>query len=329
MRSLLLEQIPRGTVAHRGLAALRSREASVVFFIVALAVVLQSATGRFLTAANLGNVLLSSAGTAIAALGMTLVILTAGIDVSVGSNLAVVTVVVGYAAAAGWGLLPLILLGLVSGLLLGLVNGTLIAWTGMLPIIATLGTLNIYRALTFQLLGGKWISDLPPIMRPLGLGTVLEIPIAALIAFALTAAFWALTSRRALGRHIYAIGGNAEAARLAGINVNRVTFFVYGMTGMLVGMAALIYVGQTGIIQSNSGVGFELQVIAAVVLGGTSIMGGRGSVLGSLLGALLVGQIKNGLILMNISGLAEGMVSGVLILLAVGADILRTSRSRS
>jgi len=329
MRTLPLEQLPRATVAHRSLAALRTREASVMFFIAALAVVLQSATGRFLSPANLANVLLSSAGTAIAALGMTLVILTAGIDVSVGSTLAVVTVIVGYAATAGWGLVPLILLGLASGSLLGVVNGALIAWTGMLPIIATLGTLNIYRALTFQLLRGKWISDLPPILRPLGLGTAGGIPIAALIAFALTAVFLALTSWRALGRHIYALGGNPEAARLAGIDVNRVTFFVYGITGMLVGMAALIYVGQTGIIQSNTGVGFELQVIAAVVLGGTSIMGGRGSVLGSLLGALLVGQIKNGLILMNISGLAEGMVSGVLILLAVGADILRTSRSRS
>ena len=331
MRALPLERptSPASGLRSRGAALLRSREATVVAFMAILGLYLEVATGRFLSPDNLANVLLSSAGTAIVALGMTLVILTGGIDVSVGSMLGVTSVAVGYAAAAGWGLVPLLLVGLAVGTLLGCVNGTLIAFGGIMPIIATLGTLNILRALTFQLLRAKWISDLPSTLQTLGLGLALHVPVAAWIALGLALAFLYLTTRRPLGRHIYAIGGNAEAARLAGIDLVRVTLLVYVVTGMLVGVASLLYVGQTGIVQSNTGVGFELQVIAAVVLGGTSILGGRGSVAGSALGALLVAEIKNGLTLLNISGLAEGMVSGVLILLAVGGDLLRVRGRRA
>jgi ribose/xylose/arabinose/galactoside ABC-type transport system permease subunit len=329
MRALPLERTPQpGVLRARGIALIRSREATVVAFIVVLGMFLEAATGRFLAPTNLANVLLNSAGTAIVALGMTLVILTGGIDVSVGSMLGVGAVAVGYASAAGWGLGPLVLVGLTVGGLLGLVNGALIGFGGVMPVIATLGTLNILRALTFQLLRAKWISDLPPTLRNLGLGLALGVPISAWVALAITLVFVYLTTRRPLGRHIYAIGGNTEAARLAGIDLTRALLFVYTATGMLVGITALMYVGQTGIVQSNTGSGFELQVIAAVVLGGTSIMGGRGTVVGSVLGALLVAEIKNGLILLNISGLAEGMVSGVLILLAVGADLLRLRGKR-
>jgi ribose/xylose/arabinose/galactoside ABC-type transport system permease subunit len=329
MRALPLERTPQpGVLRARGIALIRSREATVVAFIVVLGMFLEAVTGRFLAPTNLANVLLNSAGTAIVALGMTLVILTGGIDVSVGSMLGVGAVAVGYASAAGWGLGPLVLVGLTVGGLLGLVNGALIGFGGVMPVIATLGMLNILRALTFQLLRAKWISDLPPTLRNLGLGLALGVPISAWVALAITLVFVYLTTRRPLGRHIYAIGGNTEAARLAGIDLTRALLFVYTATGMLVGITALMYVGQTGIVQSNTGSGFELQVIAAVVLGGTSIMGGRGTVVGSVLGALLVAEIKNGLILLNISGLAEGMVSGVLILLAVGADLLRLRGKR-
>jgi rhamnose transport system permease protein len=325
MRAVPLEptRAPASAVRDRGMALVRSREATVGAFVISLGIFLEVATGRFLTLDNLANVLLSSAGTGIVALGMTLIILTGGIDVSVGSMLGVTSVAVGYAAAARWGMLPVTLVGLTVGASLGFANGALVAFGGIMPIIATLGTLNILRALTFQLLRAKWISDLPPTLHTLGLGLILHIPLAAWAAAALTLMFFYVTTRRPLGRHIYAIGGNAEAARLAGIDLGRATLFIYATTGVLVGIAALIYVGQTGIVQSNTGVGFELQVIAAVVLGGTSILGGRGSVLGSALGALLVSEIKNGLTLLNISGLAEGMVSGVLILLAVGVDLLR------
>src|SRR5579883_358474 len=301
MPALLLEgaRVPVSRLRSRGASLLRSREASVAAFTVALGVSLHVATGRFFSLENLTNVLLDSATTAIVALGMTLVILTGGIDVSVGSMLGVVSVAVGYATAAHWRLVPVSLAGIATGLLLGGLNGALIAYGGIMPIIATLGTLSILRALTFQLLRARWISDLPPTLQPLGLGTLLHVPVATWVALALAAGVVYLTTYRPMGLLIYAI------------------------TGALVGIAALVYVGQTGIVQSNTGAGFELQVIAAVVLGGTSILGGRGSPLGSVLGALLVAEMKNGLILLNISGLAEGMVTGALILLAVGADLLR------
>jgi ribose/xylose/arabinose/galactoside ABC-type transport system permease subunit len=220
-----------------------------------------------------------------------------------------------------------VVVALVVGGLLGSLNGVFVSYGNIPPIITTLGTMNIYRAATFTLLQGKWINLLqaPQTITPIGLGRIFGIPIPFILAVLFIAIASYFLYKRATGRYIYAIGGGIEAARLAGININRVRVFIYGLTGVAVAMSSVIYVARTKIVQANTGVGFELDVIAATVLGGTSILGGKGTVIGSLLGALLVGLIKNGLTLMSrhVSGFMEGTVIGILIIVMVLIDIYR------
>ncbi|HHV62045.1 MAG TPA: ABC transporter permease [Firmicutes bacterium] len=300
-----------------------SREFIVFISLIILGAVLTSFSPQFLSLENISNLLLQISGITIVAVGMTMVIITGGFDVSVGSTLGLVAVIIGKAALAGVhpGFIPVI--ALASGSCLGAINGNLIAFGRIPPIIATLGTMNILRASIFQMLGGRWISKVPAGIRWFGISRFLGIPVPMWFAIIIALIFAYFLSRRPSGRYVYALGGNPEAANLAGINLRRVQITVYSITGALAGLAALIYVGRTGIVQTNTGVGFELDVIAAVVLGGTSTLGGKGSIVGSVAGALLVGVIKNGLILLNVPALWEGMIIGGLILMAVTVDTVR------
>lgn len=307
---------------------LRKREFTVFGLIVVLAVVFSLTTERFLSVSNLTNLLLQLAGTAISAIGMTMIIITGGIDVSVGSMLGMSSVVAGKLLMGNAPVLLVVLAAMGVGLLMGLVNGSLIAYGKVPPIIVTLGMLNIIRSLLFQLLGGRWVSGIPPVIRVIGLGKWLGIPISMWITVILIVFFSYFLNSRPLGRSIYALGNNPEAARVSGVNLARTTLFVYTITGILVGFAGLIYVARTGIVQTNTGTGFELEVIAAVVLGGTSILGGKGTVIGSLLGAFLVGIIKNGMVLLNVPALSEGLVIGALILVSVVIDVIRARGER-
>ncbi|MEN3185239.1 MAG: ABC transporter permease [Atribacterota bacterium] len=307
---------------------LRKREFTVFGLIVVLAVVFSLTTERFLSVSNLTNLLLQLAGTAIAAIGMTMIIITGGIDVSIGSMLGMSSVVAGKLLMGSAPVFSVVLAAMGVGLLMGLVNGFLIAYGKIPPIIVTLGMLNIIRSLLFQLLGGRWVSGIPPAIRVIGLGKWLGIPISMWITVILIVFFSYFLNSRSLGRAIYALGNNPEAARVSGVNLAKTTLFVYTVTGILVGFAGLIYVARTGIVQTNTGTGFELEVIAAVVLGGTSILGGKGTVIGSLLGAFLVGIIKNGMVLLNVPALSEGLVIGALILVSVVIDVVRARGER-
>ncbi|MGC8778529.1 MAG: ABC transporter permease [Candidatus Caldatribacteriaceae bacterium] len=309
-------------------AVFRKREFTVFGLIVVLAVIFSLTTERFLSVSNLTNLLLQLAGTAISAIGMTMIIITGGIDVSVGSMLGMSSVVAGKLLMGNAPVFLVVLAAMGVGLVMGLVNGSLIAYGKVPPIIVTLGMLNIIRSLLFQLLGGRWVSGIPPAIRVIGLGKWLGVPISMWIAVILIAFFSYFLNSRPLGRAIYALGNNPEAARVSGVNLARTTLFVYAITGVLVGFAGLIYVARTGIVQTNTGTGFELEVIAAVVLGGTSILGGKGTVIGSLLGAFLVGIIKNGMVLLNVPALSEGLVIGALILISVVIDVIRTRGER-
>lgn len=304
------------------------REFTVLGLIVVLAVIFSFTTERFLSVSNITNLLVQLAGTAISAIGMTMIIITGGIDVSVGSMLGMSSVVAGKLLMGNAPVLLVVLSAMGIGLLLGLLNGSLVAYGKIPPIIVTLGMLNIIRSLLFQLLGGRWISGIPPAIRVIGLGKWLGIPISMWMAVVLILFFTYFLRSRPLGRAIYALGNNPEAARVSGVNLSLTTLFVYTLTGVLVGFAGLIYVARTGIVQTNTGVGFELEVIAAVVLGGTSILGGKGTVIGSLLGAFLVGIIKNGMVLLNVPALSEGLVIGTLILLSVVIDVIRSRGER-
>jgi ribose transport system permease protein len=308
---------------------LRRREFTVLGLIVLLVVLFSLTTERFMSVSNLSNLLLQLAGTAISAIGMTMVIITGGIDVSVGSTLGMASVVAGKLLVGGYSPFLVLLSALGTGLVIGLFNGTLIAFGNVPPIIVTLGMMSILRSLMYQLLGGRWISGIPPAIRVIGLGKWLGVPISMWITVVLIAFFTYFLSSRPLGRAIYAVGNNPEAARVSGIDLRRTTLFVYAVLGALAGFAGLVYVARTGIVQTNTGSGFELEVIAAVVLGGTSILGGRGTIIGSLLGAFLVGIIKNGMVLLNVPALSEGLVVGVLIILSVMIDVIRARGERS
>ncbi|MDY0094143.1 MAG: ABC transporter permease [Candidatus Vecturithrix sp.] len=306
-------------------------EFTVLLFIFLIGLFLSLVTNTFLTFNNIMNILLDISGIAIASIGVTMVIITGGIDVSTGAVLGVTAFFVGKLVETGANPGITVVVALVVGALLGSINGVLVSYGNIPPIITTLGTMNIYRAATFTLLQGKWINLLqaPQTITPIGLGRVSGIPVPFLLALGLIAIASYFLYKRATGRYIYAIGGGLEAARLAGININTVRVFIYGLTGVAVAMSSVIYVARTKIVQANTGSGFEMDVIAATVLGGTSILGGKGSVIGSLLGALLVGIIKNGLTLLSrhISGFMEGMVVGTLIIVMVLIDIYRKKRT--
>lgn len=278
----------------------------------------------FLTSNNLFNVGVQIAVTAVIAVGMTLVIVTAGIDLSVGS-VSALSGVLGAMLMVNFGLPPL--LGIVGGTLVGatagLVNGFLITAAGLSPFIATLGMLTVARGLVFVVSGGVAVFGAPGSFRLLGQGVVgpIPIPIIALVVVALAGYF--VLSRTRLGRYSYAIGSNPEAARLSGIPVNRYLLAVYVISGALAGFGGMIAASRVNSGQPNFGVALELDVIAAVVIGGASLFGGRGTIIGTLIGAFLIALIRNGAVLLDVNLFYQQIIVGVVIWLAVYWDQLR------
>jgi ribose transport system permease protein len=313
--------------------AIEGQELVLLVVLAALWAVLGISVDTFFTASNLQNLLSTVAPVTIMGVGMTAVIVTAGIDVSVGSSLAVVMVVVSQQVRdGGLPFLPSVGLALVTGGVLGLVNGLLVSYGRVHPIIVTFGTLNIFRFVSLQIFDGKEVAGVPGTLGWLGggaAGRTLGLPHAWVLAIVLAALAWAYMRYTPSGRHLYAIGGDAVAARLAGVRVRRRLVAVYAALGVLVGLAACCVIGDGGLVAQNVGTGLELQVIAAVVIGGTTILGGRGTVLGTVLGALLVGTVTSGVTLLGWSTDLTNLFIGVFILVAVGADLLRERRRRS
>ena len=299
------------------------REFTVLILIFFLSIIFSLTTAKFLSIDNLTNILFSLSPVIISAIGMTMIIITGRIDVSVGSILGMSAVISGFLLTLNTSLVFVILSALGTGGFIGLVNGIIIGYGGIPPIITTLGMMNIIRALIFQVLGGRWITGIPENLRVIGIGKFLEIPISIWIAIGLIIFFSYFLRSRPLGRYIYAVGNNEEAARVSGINSRVIRLLVYSIGGILAGFSGVLYATRTGIVQTNTGMGFELDVIAAVVLGGTSIRGGKGTIVGSLLGAILVGVIKNGMVLLNVPALTEGLIIGLLIIGSVIIDLIK------
>jgi ribose transport system permease protein len=313
--------------------AVEGQELALIIVLAALWLILSISTDTFLTSSNLSNLLYSVAPIAIIGIGMTAVIVTGGIDVSVGSGAAVVMVVVAKAIRdSGLPLAPALALGLAVGLVLGVINGVLVAYGGIHPIIVTFGTLNLYRFLALRLFENKQVTGVPDTFSVLGggkSGETLGVPNAWWLTLALAAVMWSYMRYWATGRHWYALGNDAAAARLAGIRVKTRTIAAYALTGLFVGLAGIVLIGSGGLVQQNAGTGLELRVIAAVVIGGTSILGGRGSVLGTLLGALLVGTVTSAITLLGWRSELTELFIGVFILIAVGVDLVRERRRRA
>jgi ribose transport system permease protein len=319
--------LPPADRAGAARRAMNSNVAPIVAALVVVSVVLSIMSPVFLTANNLTNIVTQSAVVGIAAVGATFVIVTGGIDLSVGSTLALAGLVGAMVSQSGNGWLG-ILAVLGVAVLVGAVNGSSVAWLRLAPFIVTLAVMGMARGLTLQLSQGQSVYDLPAVLNWLGSADLLGIKVSALVTVALFLVAHFVLSRTTFGHRVYAVGGNAEAARLAGINVKRVVFATYVIAGLCAGIAAVILLGRLDSATPNAGTGTELQVIAAVVIGGTSLFGGKGSMVGTLVGVLLIGVINNGLTLLNVSSFWVQFVQGALIFLAVLLDSFNTGRLR-
>jgi ribose/xylose/arabinose/galactoside ABC-type transport system permease subunit len=275
---------------------------------------------QFLSFENLVNVALSIAVIGILAVGMTFVILTGGIDLSIGSVVALAGVVAALVAQKT----ELAWLGFAAALAIGLTvgafNGLTVAYFRVPPFVVTLAVLTIARGLAFIASGGRSIGSLPESFSRLGKSAFLGIPFSVWLMISMFALGWFLLQHTTFGRYVYAVGSNREAAFLAGVNTKSVTFRVYVLNGLLVGLAAIVLASRLGAGVPNSGLQYELDVIAAVVVGGTSLSGGRGSVVSTLFGAIFIGVLNNGLNLVGIDTYVQKIVLGIVILVAVLAD---------
>ncbi len=310
----------QGTTKHKVARFLADNGALVGLVVICIALFI--ATPNFLTSGNLLNVGIQAAVIAILAFGMTFVIVTAGIDLSVGSLAALGAMATAFmfAEAGIPGLLSLIL-GLAIGALTGAASGLAIAYAKLPPFIATLAMLSIARGLTLVISDGRPIST-PEAVNFLGsdLGP-LPVPIIMMAIAGLACAF--ILNKTVLGRTMYAIGGNPEAARLSGLPVKKVLVTVYALSGLFAGLAGLVLAGRLASAQPTAGAGYELDAIAAVVIGGASLAGGVGGAFGTLIGALLLAVIRNGLNILNVSSFWQQVVIGLVIAIAVGMDSLR------
>ncbi|GAA0339250.1 ABC transporter permease [Morganella psychrotolerans] len=313
--------------------------------LAALIVGMSFASPVFLKTNNIVNILLQVATISIIATGMTYVILTGGIDLSVGSIVALSAVSLGTFIHAGMEWigpdpsfvmeLTVVMLSIAGailvGTLCGLVNGFVIVCMKVPPFIATLGMMGIARGLALTIAGGKTLYSFPPSLRYLGNGKIavtesFNLPVPVIIAFfVVMMSYYALTQTQ-FGRQTYALGGNREAVRLSGINVSWLEIRAYVINGGLAALGAVILVGRLNAAQPIAGEGYELDAIAATVIGGTSLAGGIGSVIGTAIGALIMGVLQNGLTLLNVASYSQRLIIGVVIILAVFLDQVRRGR---
>lgn len=292
-----------------------------VIIFVALSITSRS----FLTVHNLLNVALQTSVNALLAIGMTFVILTAGIDLSVGSILAFSSAITAGLLVGHVNIFLASVVGLVVGALAGLLNGIFVAYGRLAPFIVTLGTLTLFRGATEIYTGGVPIFNLPEAFSGFGAGTLVGIPIPVLVTAVIFALGLLALQRTTHGRRIYAIGGNERAAFLAGIPVKRYLMAVYVISGALAALAGLVLTSRLGSAEPTAGTGYELDAITAVVLGGTSLFGGEGTLWGTIIGALILGVISNGLNLLNVNSFYQDAIKGVIILFAIMLDRKRAS----
>ncbi|HWJ73117.1 MAG TPA: ribose ABC transporter permease [Kaistia sp.] len=295
----------------------------ILMVLVALVILMSVIAPNFNRVDNLLNIARSISVNAILAAGLTFVILTGGIDLSVGSIVAVSGVVAVIAAIAGWPAPAAIVAGMLAGAACGLINGLLTAYLALAPFIVTLGTMTFLRGLAYTITEGQPIVSSDLNFRDMGNGYLSSVPIPVLVMAVVYLVAWFILERTRYGRHVYAVGGNVQAARLAGVRVNRVTTSVYVIAGACAGLAGIIFAARVISAQPTAGTGYELDAIAAVVLGGTSLAGGRGRIVGTLIGSIILGVLSTGLILLNVPFFTQLLIKGVVIILAVAIDSLK------
>jgi ribose transport system permease protein len=293
--------------------------------LVGLSLILTFASPYFLTMDNIMNVARQSAINSLIAIGMLLAILTAGIDLSVGSILALSTVMMGIVVVK-MGMSPIIgvLVCLGIGILLGWLNGIMLTKMSLPhPFISTLGTMNVARGLALIVTAASPISNFPTSIQFLGAAFIGPIPVSFILVLVVYAAFHVFLNYTTVGRYIYAVGGNPEATRLSGISIDKVLIIVYTISGLMAALGGLVLVGRVNSAYPLAGLGYEFDAIAACIIGGASFMGGEGTVWGTLIGSMIMAVLRNGLNLLSVSAEMQTVAIGIVIILAVYIDVLR------
>lgn len=300
------------------LRKIRARGFLLVVFIAVLWTVLAFLSPYFMTISNIMLLLQQSSVVMVAGIGMTFAVLTGGIDLSIGAVAALSSVIVGITITK-WGLSVwvAILLGLLTGIVFGLINGILISYFKLQPMICTLGIMSIARGLTYILTSGRSIFVTNSMLIKIGNGRLLGIPIITLIALLMFAAGHIILNYTYLGRGVYSLGGNEEATRLSGINTRRLKTITYSISGFCAAAVGILYVATLGASEPTVGQGLELNATAVTAIGGTSLLGGVGSLVGTIFGAILIGTINNGLSILNIVSYYQQLLLGIVIILAV------------
>lgn len=317
----------------------KRKEFGILLIIIVLSAAITLVNSSFLTASNIFDFLRSNAVYGIMAFGMLLILITGGIDLSVSSTIVLGAVLQGnyLVAHPDTNIVVIFLMVIVAGGLIGLINGLLITKIKIPPIVATLGVQTITNAGVLFYTKGAWISDLPQWYRDFGNFTLFKIPAGntytgiytqVLLLIAVGIVTWFILNKLLIGRGIYAVGGNAQSAERVGYNVDRIIIFAYIMSGIFSGLASIASVSIVGSVDPNTFTGYEMDVVAIVVIGGASLAGGIGTVFGTSLGIVLMAVIKNGLILVHISGYWQNAIMGVIILFTIAIDQISRNRER-
>jgi len=305
------------------------RRYSVALILLAISLVFAVTSPNFLEPSNLLNIGLQTSIIAIVAIGMTFTILTAGIDLSVGSVMALSgALAAGLAVRNGLGTVPAILLALLAGTAFGAINGTLIVRGGIPPFVATLATLAVARGLTLVYTQGRPIAGLDKSFVWLGNGRILGLPVPVILMIAAAIIAWVVLRQTRFGLYVYATGGNEETTRLAGVSPVRIKLAVYMISGFMAALGGVLLTARLASAQPNAATGWELDAIAAPVLGGVSLFGGVGGVVGTIIGAFIIGVLRNGLNLLRVPSYYQQVITGVVLVLAVMLD-LATKRRKS
>lgn len=316
----MMTQAGKNSVLPSSLIKFNVRDAGTLIGLLIIIVTFSFLSPVFLTLPNLLNVLQQSSINALIALGMTLVIISGGIDLSVGPTAAMSAVFGASLMVAGIPVPLAIALTLGVGAACGLFSGTLIAWAGLQPFIVTLGGLSLFSAIALIFTGGNPVFGIPTTFRDIINSSLFGVPMPIVIVAIIAFVLWTVMNKTPLGEYILAIGGNEEAARVAGVPVRRTKVTVYVISGILASLASLILIGRLGAAEPTIGTLWELDAIAAAAIGGASLMGGKGSIFGTLIGVIILGALRNGLTLLNIQAFYQLLATGLIIIIAMLID---------
>lgn len=299
----------------------------IYVFLLVMIVFFSIVSPNFLAVRNLMNIVKQVAIYGIASVGMTYVILLGGIDLSIGSIISLVNIIAAY-VMVNLGMNPIIaiLVALLVSTVIGFVNGFIIAELRMPELIVTFAPQTIFAGLAYIICNGTPISRFPDAFLTMGQGYVGIIPVPVIIMIIIFAIGWFISEKTFFGRYFYALGGNEEAAQLSGINVKKVKYLVYSLSGFFAGLAGLVMLARANTGQPNAGVGYEFDVITCVVLGGVSTTGGSGKMSNVIAGVMIIGVLQNGMVLLDVSSYMQMVVKGIILLIAVGADCVQRQR---